>query len=44
MKFNEWSVMVKVKYSSWDKMNDELGGEATDEQITDYFCSEYMSI
>jgi hypothetical protein len=29
MNFDEWSVDVRVKYSSWDLMNAELGGEAT---------------
>jgi hypothetical protein len=25
-------------------MNEELGGEAIDDQITDHFCNQYMDI
>jgi hypothetical protein len=31
MKFDEWRVDIKVKFSSWNKMNAELGGEASKE-------------
>jgi hypothetical protein len=33
-----------VKSISWDKMNAELGGEATNEQIMNLFCNEYADI
>jgi hypothetical protein len=44
MKFDDWRVDIMVKYSSWENMNTELGGEATLEQITNHFCNEYMDI
>jgi hypothetical protein len=44
MKFDELRIDIKVKYSSWDKMNTELGGNATDEQITNLFCTQYTDI
>jgi hypothetical protein len=44
MKFDEWRVDIKVKYVSWDKFNSELGGEASVEQITNHFCTEYLEL